>query len=100
MYSATSHLLVFHQRGCDGIGKGSIDRESELRTVVSQTVHVKWWWDYITPLIIESYRKRPANESDEVDRHSLRPSGLFDNKTNCIFYSCQDPYDGRSLSSD
>ena len=74
--------------------KGSIYRESELRTVVGQTVHVKCRRDYTNPLIIESYRKRTANESEEVDRQ-LRSSGLFDYKTNCIFCSCPDPYHGK-----
>ena len=82
--------MVLRQRECGGIEKGSIDRESELRTVVGQTVHVKCRRDYTNPLIIESYRKRTTNESEEVDRHSLRSSGLFD-----IFCSCPDPYDGK-----
>ena len=86
--------VVLRQRGCDGIEKGSIDRESELRTVVGQTVHVKCRRDNTNPLIIESCIKRTANESEEVDRHSLRSSGLFDYKTNCIFFSCPDPYNG------
>ena len=41
-------------------------RESELRTVVGQTVHVKCRWDYTNTLIIESYRKRTKNESEKV----------------------------------
>ena len=32
--------VVLRQRECDGIEKGSIDRESEIRTVVGQAVHV------------------------------------------------------------
>ena len=87
--------VVLRQWGCDDIEKGSIDRESELRTVVGQTVHVKCRRDYTNPLIIESYRKRTVNESEEVDRHSLRSSSLFYYKTNCIFCSCPDPYDGK-----
>ena len=84
--------MVLRHRGCDGIEKRSIDGESELRTVVGQTVHVTCRRDYTNPLILESYRKQTANESEEVDRHSLRSSGLFDYKTNCIFCSCPDPY--------
>ena len=87
--------VVLRQRGCDGIEKCSIERESELRTVIGQTVHVKCSRDYTNPLIIESYRKRTANESKEVDRHSMCCSGLFDYKTNCIFCCCPDPYDGK-----
>ena len=87
--------VVLRQRGCDGIEKGSIDRESDLRTVVGQTVHVMCRRDYTNPLIIESYRKRNANESEEVDRYSLSTSGIFDYTTNCIFCSCPDPYDGK-----
>ena len=53
--------VVLHQRRCDGIEKCSIDRESELRTVVGQTVYVKCKRDYTNPLIIESYKKRTKN---------------------------------------
>ena len=87
--------VVLRQRGCDCIEKASIARESELRTVVGQTVHVKCRQDYTNLLIIKSYRKQTANESVEVDRHSLHFSGLFDYKTNYIFCSCPDPYDGK-----
>ena len=44
--------VVLRQRGCDGIEKGSIDRESELRTLVGQTVYVKFRRDYKIPRII------------------------------------------------
>ena len=47
--------VVLRQRGCDVIEKERIDRESELRTVVGQTVHIKYRRDYTNPLIIESY---------------------------------------------
>ena len=51
--------------------------------------------EYTNPLIIESYRKRTANNSEAVDKHVLRSSsGVFDYKTNFIFCSCADPYDG------
>lgn len=87
--------VVLPQRGCDDIETASIARESELRTVVGQIVHVKCRRDYTNPLIIRSDRNRTAKESEEGDRHSLRSSGLFDYKTNCIFCSCPDPYDGK-----
>lgn len=45
--------------------------------------------------MIESHRKRSANESEITEPHSLRSSGHFDYKTDCIFCGCSDPYDGR-----
>ena len=57
--------------------------------------YVKCRRDYTHSLIIESYIKQTANESEEADRHSLCASGLFEYKTNCIFCSCPDPYDGK-----
>jgi len=88
-------VVVLRQKGCDGIEEASIARESELRTVVGQSVHVKCRQEYTNPLIIESYRKKTANDSEVVDKHVLHSSGVFDYKTNCIFCSCADPYDGK-----
>lgn len=45
--------VVLHQKGCDGIEKASIARESELRTVAGQAVHVECRRKYTNPLIIE-----------------------------------------------
>ena len=87
--------VVLGQKGCDGIEKASTARLSELRTVVGQTVHVKCRRDYTNPRSIESYKKRTAHESEEVERHCLRSSGVFNYKTDCIFCGCPDPYDGR-----
>ena len=67
-------VVVLRQKGCDGIGKASIARESELRTVVGQSVYVKCRQEYTNPLIIQSYRKRTANDSEAVDKHVLRSS--------------------------
>jgi len=78
-------VVVLRQKGCDDIEKASIARESELRTVVGQSVHVTCRQEYTNPLIIESYRKRTANDSEAVDKHVLCSSGVCDYKTNCIF---------------
>ena len=34
-------------------------------------------------------------DNEAVDKHVLRSSGVLDYKTNCIFCSCADPYDGK-----
>jgi len=67
-------VVVLRQKGCDGIGKVSIARDSELRTVVGQSVHVECRQEHTNPLIIQSYRKRTANDSEAVDKHVLRSS--------------------------
>jgi len=67
-------VVVLRQKGCDGIGKASIARESELRKVVGQSVHVKCRQEYTNPLIIQSYRKRTANDIEAVDKHVLGSS--------------------------
>ena len=87
--------VVLGQKGCDGIEKASTARLSELRTVVGQTVHVKCRRDYTNPRSIESYKKRTAHESEEVERHCLRSSGVFNYKKDYTFCGCPDPYDGR-----
>ena len=84
--------VVLRQRGCDGIEKSSIDRESELRTVVGQTVHVKCRWDYTNPLIIESYRKRTANESEEVDDEQITIHDLINHMRSVITEENCEPY--------
>ena len=64
-------VVVLRQKGCDDT---SIARASEFRTVVGQSVHLKCRQEYTNPLIIESYRKRTANDSEAVDKHVLRSS--------------------------
>jgi len=89
-------VVVLRQKGCDGIGKASIARESELSTVFGQSVHVKCRQEYTNFLIIESNSLTgTANDSEAVEKHVLRSSGVFDYKTNCTFCSFADPYDGK-----
>ena len=64
-------LWFCDKKGCDDT---SIARASEFRTVVGQSVHLKCRQEYTNPLIIESYRKRTANDSEAVDKHVLRSS--------------------------
>jgi len=59
---------------CVFCSKSLFDGQPELRTVVGQSVHVKCRQEYTNPLIIQSYRKRTANDSEAVDKHVLRSS--------------------------
>ena len=55
--------VVLRLKGCQGIERASIARGDDIRVVVDQKVHTKCRKEYINPLMIESHRKRSANES-------------------------------------
>ena len=59
---------------CVFCSKSLFDGQHELRTVVGQSVHVKCRQEYTNPLIIQSYRKRTANDIEAVDKHVLGSS--------------------------
>ena len=89
--------VTLGQKGCEGIERASVSRGSHIRTLPGQVVHVKCRSDHVNPNIIKTYnRKRTAGESSLVEEtRSLRSTGTFDYKTDCIFCGCPDPYDGK-----
>ena len=89
-------VVVLRQKGCGGIEKASITRESELRTVVGQSVYVKCRQEYTNPLVIESYRKRTANDSEAVGKYVFVPLVCLIIRQTAYFVVVQTHMTGRS----
>lgn len=87
--------VVLRQKGCEGIERASAARGDYIRVVIGQKVHTKYRKDYTNPLMIKTNRKRSANESEVTEPHSLRSSGHFDYKKDCLFCGCSGPCNDR-----
>ena len=85
-------IVTLRQKGCKNIRKASIARESKIKTVPGQKVHIRCRQEYINPKAISTHKRK---RTTSTNAHFLRSSETFDYETNCIFCGFPDPYDGR-----
>ena len=91
--------VTLREKGCEGIARASVARDSAIRTVPGQVVHVSCRSEHVNPRFVEGYlrRKRSADTSTETESKCVLRSNkpIFDYKGECLFCERRDIYGGR-----
>ena len=91
--------VTLREKGCEGIVRASVARDSDVRTVPGEVVHVGCRSEHVNPRVVKGYlrRKRAADTSTETESKCVLRSNkpIFDYKEECLFSGRRDIYGGR-----
>ena len=92
---ADGPTVTLGTKGCEGISKASLERESNIVVKPGDVVHKECRKAHCHPTAMQSFKRKRASECATESSRTLRSKESFSYSDNCLFCGTTDKYHGK-----